>query len=74
VRRKEKVFLWHRHQDGEPAEGGEGDPSEYPDYDPEDDDRLIDTFSVKDGGPIPLLQVQNILPFLLIILNQSGFM
>ena len=44
-------------EDGEPKEGAPGDPSEYPDYDPDEDDQLIDTFSVKDGGPIPLLQV-----------------
>ncbi len=42
-------------EEGDPKEGGEGEPGEYPEY--EDDDKLIDTFSVKDGGPIPLLQV-----------------
>ncbi len=41
-------------EDGEEKEGGEGEGG---DYNYEDDDRLIDTFSVKDGGPIPLLQV-----------------
>ena len=41
-------------EDEEGKEGVEGNPD---DYNYEDDDRLIDTFSVKDGGPIPLLQV-----------------
>jgi hypothetical protein len=42
-------------EDGEPDEGGEGEGADYSDY--EDDDRLVETFSVRDGGPIPLLQV-----------------
>lgn len=42
-------------EDGE--EGGDGgDSPGYDDYD--SDDSIIDTFSVKDGGPIPLLQVR----------------
>ena len=48
-------------EEGDPKEGGEGEPGEYPEY--EDDDKLIDTFSVKDGGPIPLLQVTMICIF-----------
>ena len=50
-------------EEGEPGAEGEGDANEYSDYDSEDDDRLIDTLLVKDGGPIPLLQVKHCLKY-----------